>query len=388
MRAHGLGTVALALMVIPIAYFAITFNNNNLGQTRTTGSSSSNSISISTSITPSSTTSTFIPSIPSITTITSTTTTSIEISDSRSTTTTTSSTTTSPSSFTTTTSSRSSSSEGRKQSLVYLAGVNYDQAVKDYSTREGITALGPQVYALDANGNVFLADGSFNPSSFATLAHSIGFKVIPLVMAGSGLCSGEQVWCNDNDILAIINNATQLQKFEGELVSLCQTFGFDGIQLDWETALNSSYQPIMTSALNSIANSLHAMSPSRSLSLTTYYWDYHAGPYDTWTLSLGSIDQLNVQAYTNNLGTFESEVSSMKQGMATISKLQVGMGDYNGVNSPIAGQCMQYILENGINSVAVWPNWGTELSFGSYGYSDSVYNTHNYYELLKYFLTN
>jgi hypothetical protein len=207
-------------------------------------------------------------------------------------------------------------------------------------------------------------------------------------MAGSGLCSGGPVWCSDNDILAIINNSTQLKQFEQELVSLCQTYGFDGIQLDWETSLTSSYQSAMTSALNSIANSLHGESPSRTLSLTTYYWDFHAGPYNTWTLSQGSIDQLNVQAYTNNLGTFESEVSSMEQGMVNSSKLEVGMGDYIGVNPSIAGQCVQYLLLNGINAVAVWPSWGTELSAtGAYGYSDIIYGTTSWYPLLQKFLT-
>ncbi|MDG7000785.1 MAG: hypothetical protein JRN15_16960, partial [Nitrososphaerota archaeon] len=189
-----------------------------------------------------------------------------------------------------------------RQSLVYMAGINYDQAVQDYSTREGITAFGPQVYALDGSGNVFLEDGSFLPSQFTSLAHSLGFQVTPLVMAGSGLCSSSSdVWCNDNGILAIITNQNQLSTFEQELVALCQNYGFDGIQLDWETGLSSTYQTSMTAALNSIANTLHSMTPRRSLSVTTYYWDYHAGPYNTWTLSQGPIDQLNLQAYTNSL---------------------------------------------------------------------------------------
>ncbi len=293
---------------------------------------------------------------------------------------------TSTSSTTTTSSSTSGASLGR-QSLVYMAGINYDQAVQDYSTREGITAFGPQVYALDGSGNVFLEDGSFLPSQFTSLAHSLGFQVTPLVMAGSGLCSSSSdVWCNDNGILAIITNQNQLSTFEQELVGLCQNYGFDGIQLDWETGLSSTYQTSMTAALNSIANTLHSMTPRRSLSVTTYYWDYHAGPYNTWTLSQGPVDQLNLQAYTNSLSDFQTWVSSMIGGMQNISKLAVGVGDYSGVNPPIAGQCIQYMLQNGINSVAVWPSWGTEVSFGSYGYTDVVYGTSNYYQLFQVFL--
>jgi hypothetical protein len=257
--------------------------------------------------------------------------------------------------------------------------------VEDYSGQEGITELGPQVYALDASGNVFLEDSTFEPSSFVSLAHAAHFKVIPLVMAGAGLCSG-QVWCSDNVILAIIDNSTQLSMFEQQLVSLCQTYGYDGIQLDWETTLNSNYQPTMTAALNSIANSLHSMSPRRTLSLTTYYWDYAGGPYDTWTLSEGPIDQLNLQGYTNSLSTFESEVNAMIGGMANISKLAVGFGDYSGVNPPIAGQCTLYLISSGIDAVAVWPAWGTNLSFGGYGYKDNVYGTTSYYQLFQIFL--
>lgn len=298
-------------------------------------------------------------------------------------------TTLSTTTLSTTTTTSTSSVSFAKQSLVYMSGVNYDQAVLDYSTREGVTSFGPQVYALDGSGNVFLEDGSFLPSQFTTLAHSYGFKVTPLVMAGSGLCSSSSnVWCNDNGILAIITNQNQLGNFEQELVALCQNYGFDGIQLDWETGLSSTYQPSMTAALNSIADVLHSMTPRRSLSVTTYYWDYHAGPYNTWTLSQGPIDQLNVQAYTNSLSDFQTWVSSMIGGMQNISKLAVGVGDYSGVNPPIAGQCVQYLLQNGVNAVAVWPSWGTELSFGGYGYSDTVFGTSNYYQIFHVFLNN
>jgi len=314
----------------------------------------------------------------------STTKTSVEKSTSTKSTTTKIASTTTSSSLT----SQSSSTSYQKQSLIYLAGVNYNQAVKDYSTRGGITALGPQVYALDQSGNVFLADGTFSPSQFTTLSHSYGFQVIPLVMAGGGLCTGSNVWCNNAGIIAIITNSTQLAKFEQELVTLCQNYGFDGFQFDWETSLGSTYQPQMTSALNSIANTLHSMTPRRSLSVTTYYWDYHAGPYNTWTLSQGPIDQLNLQAYTDTLSDYETWVSSMMGGMQNISKLAVGVGDYSGVNPPIAGQCMQYTMQNGIDAVALWPSWGTEVSFGGYGYSDTVYGTANYYSLFQYYVTH
>lgn len=249
-----------------------------------------------------------------------------------------------------------------------------------------MTALAPQVYALDADGNVFLEDGSFDPSTFTSSAHTYGFKVIPLVMAGSGLCSGS-VWCNDDDILAIINNSTQLGSFQQQLTSLCKSYGFDGIQLDWETTLSPSSQPAMTTALAKVANALHGMSPPRTLSLTTYYWDFHAGPYNISALAKGPIDALNLQDYTSSLSTFESNMNSMILGMGSSAKLQVGLGDYTGVNPPIAGECVQYLIQKGIDTVAVWPNWGSELSFGSYGYSDTVYKTSSYYQLFGMFLS-
>ena len=328
-------------------------------------------------------TTSYLSSTSSYTTTTTKSTTTSTTTTSTSLTTTTSRTTTSA-----TSSSSSTTTKNQKQALIYMAGVNYDQAVKDYSTRGGITALGPQVYALDQKGNVFLADQSFSPSQFTPLAHSYGFQVIPLVMAGSGLCTGSQVWCSNAGIVAIITNSTQLSRFEQQLITLCQTYGFDGIQFDWETTLDSTYQPAMTSALSSIANTLHAMTPRRTLSITTYYWDYHAGPYNTWTLSQGPVDQLNLQAYTGTLSDFQTWVSSMIGGMQNISKLAIGMGDYSGVNPPIAGQCLQYMIQSGVTSVALWPSWGTEVSFGGYGYSDTVYGSTSYYSLFQYFLAH
>ena len=304
-------------------------------------------------------------------------------------TTTTSITTTFTSSTRSSSSSATTGAASGKQSLVYLAGVNYSQAVTDYAGRQGVTALGPQVYALEQNGSLFLSDTSFNPSQFTSLAHANGLQVIPLVMAGGALCSGGNAWCNNTGILAIINNSSgQLTNFDNQLVNLCQTYGFDGVQLDWETTLSAIYSSEMTTALNSMAMALHSMSPRRSLSVTTYASDFTSGPYNTWALSQGPIDQLNIQDYTGSLTNFETDVNSMVSGMSNTSKLAVGVGDYSGVNPPIAGQCVQYLLQKNIQSIAVWPEWGTEVSIGGYGYSDTVYQTTNYYELFAYFLSH
>ncbi len=141
-----------------------------------------------------------------------------------------------------------------------------------------------------------------------------------------------------------------------------------------------------TAAFSYIAGKMH--SAGRKLSLTSYFSNYQSA-YNTYALA-PILYYLNVQDYTETLSTFESEIQSMMSGMpsGSLNRLQVGFGDYGGQNAPIAGECMQFCLENNIRSVAVWPAYGTELSLGGYGYVDNVYNTTSYYGLLEYFLTH
>lgn len=274
------------------------------------------------------------------------------------------------------------------ETMVYLSHLNYTQAALDYARSGGITTLAPQVYALDQSGNLVVADRSFNASLFVEIAHASRLKVIPLVAAGAFLCVTAKIpWCSDQGILSIADNSSQLVLFTRELVSLCRAHDFNGIQLDWESAtLNTTLRPAMTVALNEIATALHDLSPQRTLSLTTILYNYQIGPYNVWSLSRGAIDEMNVQAYTNDSKLFQSTTNYMLYNSANASKIAVGLGDYSGVNPSSAGQDVGYLIHVGVKALAIWPAMGSEVSNGGYGYYDGVYDTSNFSALLSVFV--
>jgi hypothetical protein len=142
----------------------------------------------------------------------------------------------------------------------------------------------------------------------------------------------------------------------------------------------------MTVALDAISSALHDLSPQRTLSLTTISYNYQTGPYNMWSLSRGAVDEINVQAYTNDSKLFRSTTNYMLDNSANASKIAVGLGDYGGVNPPSAGQDVEYLIQNGVKALAIWPAMGSEVSDGGYGYYDSVYDTGNFYALSALFL--
>lgn len=270
-----------------------------------------------------------------------------------------------------------------KRTLIYAAGnVNYPQFVQDYANRGGVTAIGPQVYGLDDKGSItnnLSTTFPYNDPTFASKAKRLGIDIIPLIAAGSGLGSNFY----DTGIQAVINNPSS---FASALVALCKNMGYPEVQLDWETGLPSSVMSLMTSALTEIASAMHEA--GLKVSLTTYLSNYQ-NVYNTWQLA-AVLDYLNIQAYTSDFTTFENTMNAMLGGIPEQfqDRLQMGMGDYPNVNPSIAGFCIQLLLTKGIQSLALWPEWGSELSNASYGFIDSVYNCYNWNELCSYFFSN
>jgi hypothetical protein len=217
----------------------------------------------------------------------------------------------------------------------------------------------------------------YNDATFASKCKALGIDLVPLV---SNLSPNG--W-SDAPLREIIKNPTQ---FANALVSLCKTMGYPEIQLDWESGLTDMEE--MTSCLTAISNIVHQA--GYKISLTSYLADYQI-LFNTYQLA-PILDNLSIQAYTNNFTTFQNQVDAMLSGMPQEyrKRLQVGMGDYTDAsgpkNSQIAGQCVQYIISKGLTSLAIWPAYGTELTNGGNGYSDAIYGTYNFGELCYCFL--
>lgn len=262
-----------------------------------------------------------------------------------------------------------------------MTSTNYASAIQYYGTLENhpVDVIAPQIYELSDSGNgAMYEDSNFLTAQYTSMAHSYGMKVTPLLDAGDSFPVG------NTGLLALLANPQVLgTQLGAQLASVAKANGYDGWQLDWETSLGTSYRSAMNTAINAIATAMEPL----PLSLTTYAYDYVAGPFSIGALVNTNIAQVNVQAYTNTPGTFAYDLGLFTTNVGTqTNKIQVGMGDYSGVNPSIAGYCLQQILADKIQSIAIWPAAGTTISGnGAYGYSDSYYGTTNWYGWFYYY---
>jgi hypothetical protein len=269
----------------------------------------------------------------------------------------------------------------KKMTLVYMAGFSdYSTAITSYKSHGGITAVGPQVYVLTSSGALQQSDSNFSPTTDTNTAHNAGIKMYPLIACGNAMGNG----CTDSDLDLVLNTTSVRTALADALVNACNSYGYDGWQLDWETYLTDT--TAMTAALSYLAQQLRAI--GKELSVTSFPYNYPT-PYDPTGLAEAGV-VMNIQAYDNTYSNFVTYTDRLWSpiGATYPALVQVGLGDYSGSSPPIAGNALQFYLQNGIQTMALWPEWGTEVSSGGYGYSDTIYGTTSFYGWMEYFLSH
>jgi hypothetical protein len=279
-----------------------------------------------------------------------------------------------------------------------MTSSQYSNAVDYYGhlSNHEVTVFSPQAYELDPTGNNIGASDSFGlyAGNDTAYAHTLGLKVVPLVVAGDSFSVG------NTGLNALISSPATLGSELGKnLSTTAAEYGFDGWQLDWETSLGSSNSHGMTEAIGNIT----AAALPYPVSLTTYPSDYTSGPFNEAALVSTDLAQVGVQAYTNKSTDFYSWYSNMFSSHEPYPKIQIALGDFSGspgctsvgggncANPPIAGYCLE--LSEGGNgnvsySVAIWPNEGSLISAsGANGYSDPIFHTGNWNQWLTDYLS-
>lgn len=291
---------------------------------------------------------------------------------------------------------------GGLETLVWVA-TNFSNNVTIYGNSKAITTVGFVSYGLDASGKLIdKTGGIFNPSTHIALAHSLGMKACVVVAAGSGLTGNPS---DDDGINALINALPQTQMHTGALYDFGQTlasmvkqYSIDEWQMDWETEKVS--QSGVASVLTYLASVVHAA--GAKISLTSYPYSY----VDEYSpASLSTLDHLNLQNYCASNFSSWLQINNYLWGKCPVSQFDLGLGDFNNsecgssAHCPVssaafAGQCVQWAIQNKVTRISVWPCGGNTLSGsgnnytspGMYGFSDTVYQTKNYYQLLAKYL--
>jgi len=289
----------------------------------------------------------------------------------------------------------------------YLSGVPY------YVTCAGgvsaCTANGPNNFGTftGLSGSSSSYNGqTITTQSFTSWAHSRGFKVVPLIYAGSANggvdTSVQAILCGGNGASGCPAQTNLIGSLVNELVSN----NFDGWNFDWEmgSSVGSSYATSFVAFVNALKSALAAAGRSNALvtldvivsNINGTYCSGNSGFADFGLLAASSIDRVIIEDY---VGTFQTAgwtvpascPSPLKNyyGSALLStsspagcdysftgmmimmctpnlgasptldfgKAVVGlMPSVNGSN-PIAGQAMQALASYGFTKVAVWPQY-------------------------------
>jgi chitinase len=136
--------------------------------------------------------------------------------------------------------------------------------------------------------NTTMFAGSLGPSmaqSVAKLAHAAGKKAL-LTVGGADTSTGFESSTSSANIATFVQN----------LVNLVNSWGFDGIDLDWEPLSSADYP-----AFASLVSSLKAAKPEMLITMTAGYYSINFPMGSTekqFFLQMSSqVDQLNVMTY-------------------------------------------------------------------------------------------
>ena len=139
-----------------------------------------------------------------------------------------------------------------------------------------------------------------NPSklqSIVSLAHANGVKV--------GIAVGGWSDLNNADFQSMAANASYRTAFVNNLLSLCQTYQLDGVDLDWEYPIDGQDPANFTTLMTQLGNALH--SQGKFLTAAVSAQGYYAGGIQNAVFN--AVDFLNIMVYDGGSGADHSPYS-------------------------------------------------------------------------------
>ena len=194
--------------------------------------------------------------------------------------------------------------------------------------RESVQRLSAAIFFIplkpDANGDLPINTAPGSP--FA--AEVAGMK--------RALAPGAKYILGLGSLTAIVNKPAAQQKFLQNVQQICATYGFKGIDIDWEDFNNGggvNHAPAYAEVVKAIASHFHPLGMTISVSFAT--WE---GAYIPLARAVaGDIDFLNLQVYfsTNNampMPAFEKVLADYARTGIPARKIRVGLPTYGMVD--------------------------------------------------------
>ena len=193
--------------------------------------------------------------------------------------------------------------------------------------RKSVQRLSAAIFFIPLKPN---ADGDFatNTASSSFAARVAGMK--------RALAPGVKYILGVGSLTAIVGKPAAQQKFINHLQQICATYGFRGIDIDWEDFNNGggvNHAPAYAKVVKAVANHFHPLGITISVSFAT--WESAYIPLARAVA--GDIEFLNLQVYfsTNNampMPAFEKILADYVRAGIPARKIRIGLPTYGMVN--------------------------------------------------------
>jgi len=285
----------------------------------------------------------------------------------------------------------------------YTLNYTYASGVADYANCPQTSGT----YDCTANGTDNWDGAGLTSAKITQQIASYGLVTVPLIYAG-GDNGG-----TDDGVQAIMNDSGVQSAFITAMVGEAVTKGYGGYNLDWElsSSTNKTYVDKFVSFVNAFKAALAPHGMSLSLDVITANINGtncsgNNGFVDLAKLQASQLDRIILEAYIPTLGGPSSacvkqtaspipcandvvDLMNIMCTFVTADKLVIGLDSLPGDSNPIAGSALSTIRSYGLTKVALWPDYNSDGSGGSYAFLDTngiVPSGTTWYALLRQFL--
>lgn len=255
--------------------------------------------------------------------------------------------TTTPTQTSTTPTSYSLPTLKNKRSLFWLWQDVTNQLNLAQQLKSSLNGISAHLFDLSQSGTLAPSGLSPNPVSLAQAIRTAGFELDILVQNNQKDSTG---------INALLSSSTLQEQFINDTVSAAKTYGAQVIDIDFEPASNiQNVAQAYAQFLGNLANALHAAGVRLNVDFAT--WN---GSQNLWNLQELSA-QSGIDFFTDMM-TYDASMTNVQNALNNNLKV-VGsryvMGILTVTDDPTIVQRLALAQSSGINSVAIWPSYGS-----------------------------
>jgi hypothetical protein len=238
---------------------------------------------------------------------------------------------------------------------------NGKTSLETIKSNDAFSVALPTCYNVNNSTGTFtpmnLTDGSMTPAEIESGILAMNLKCYPTIMGGQG--NGG----TDNGIIALLTDSTAFNNFVNASIAEAKKNKFQGYNLDFEpgSALNQTkYSSLFTNFLSKYHSALRSNSLSLSINVAGWFVQGYGGNLINLKSISPYVDFVCDMDYSYDYSIFTLGVKMMLANVP-LSKIAIILETYyddghGGGSNRIAGKAIDYLLNNNIPILALWPS--------------------------------